>query len=133
MLTNNFPSFISLGITITISCQFDGCYHVVDHELESVALAMFNSHLMSHNQPKSSSSNSQRLPPIPRPDVKQDISEEDWVNFEADWKNFKRCTSLSKESVANQLFQCCDKNLMRLFIWAQPDILSEGEAVYWRQ
>ena len=115
-------------MVISIPCQFDGCSHVVNHDLEAVALAMFNSHLMSHNQPKSSSSNSQRLPPIPRPEVKQDISEEDWVTFEAEWKNFKRCTSLSEESVADQLFQSCDKNLMRLLIRAQPDIVSEGEA-----
>ena len=73
------------------------------------------------------SSLKQKVPKIDRPEVKQDISDEDWQSFEAEWKRFKRCTEMRNEEVADQLFQCCDMSLMRLLLKVNPDIIEEGE------
>ena len=111
-----------------ISCQFPDCDHKVSHASEAVALAMFNTHAMSHTQPTAATgNNSQKLPPIPRPELALDVSEEDYCSFVVKWSNFKKCTGIAQDSYAEQLFQCCEKNLMKLLIRSQPDIVSKGE------
>lgn len=109
----------------SIQCQFPGCLFKAENPSEAIALAMFNSHLLSHSQPARPPAHTQRLPPIPRPEIKQDISEEDWDSFIAEWENFKRCTAIPDEQLADQLYQCCEKSLSRLLIREQPNIVSE--------
>ena len=112
----------------SIECQFTGCPFKAENNSEAIALAMFNSHLLTHSQPASRApTHSQRLPPIPRPEMKQDVDEEDWDSFIAEWKNFKRCTAIPADQLADQLFLCCEKSLSRLLIREQPNIVSEGE------
>ena len=110
-----------------IPCQFPGCEFKATNNSEQIALAMFQSHLMSHSQPTPAPTNAQKLPPIPRPAVKQDISEEDWMSFLTEWNNFKRCTSIPANIVADQLYHCCEPSLARLIIREQPQIVSLGE------
>ena len=110
-----------------IPCQYPGCGFKAENASEAIALAMFQSHLMSHSQAAAAPAHSQRLPPIPRPEVKQDISEEDWTSFVAEWGNFKRCTGIADNQVTDQLYQCCEKSLARLLIREEPDIVSQGE------
>jgi hypothetical protein len=68
---------------VAIDCQFVGCSVKIEHDSEAVALAMFQSHMMSHQAPTvpTNTTASQKLPPIQRPEVKQDITEEDWDSF----------------------------------------------------
>ena len=110
-----------------IECQFPGCEFKASNDSEQIALAMFQSHLMAHSKPTPAPTNSQKLPPIPRPTVKQDISEEDWALFLSEWCNFKRCTSIPENVVADQLYHCCETSLARLIVREQPHIVSLGE------
>ncbi len=112
-----------------INCQVTGCTYVVEHESEAVAIAMLTSHSQNHrgNSSTTATSTKQKVPKIDRPEVKQDISDEDWQSFEAEWRRFKRCTEMRNEEVADQLFQCCDKSLKRLLMKENPDIIEEGE------
>ena len=113
---------------VAIECQFPNCAHTSAHELESVALAMFNSHLASHQQPTGAIGGSkQKVPPIQRPEIKQDIDVEEWNTFVAEWRHFKRCADISTNSVADQLFQCCERGLGRLLIRENPTVVTEGE------
>ena len=101
---------------------------MVSHASEAVALAMFNTHAMSHNKPTTTTgSSSQKLPPVPRPELELDVSEEDYCSFVVKWKNFKKVTGIGEDAYAEQLFQCCDKNLMKLLIHSQPEIVGKGE------
>ena len=111
-----------------IKCQFTGCEVEVSNDSEAIALAMFQSHMLSHSNPVQTTSQRQRLPPIPRPEIKQDITEEDWVCINAEWSNFKSCAGISDDQLVNQLYQCCEKSLARLIIREQPDVLTKGEA-----
>ena len=110
-----------------IPCQYPGCDFKVENASEAIALVMFNSHLMSHSQAAAAPIQSQKLPPIPRPDIKQDVSEEDWNSFVAEWANFKRCTGIAADQVNDQLYQCCEKSLARLLLREDPNIVSQGE------
>ena len=111
-----------------IKCQFTGCEVEVSDDSEAIALAMFQSHMLTHSNPVQTTSQRQRLPPIPRPEIKQDITEEDWVCINAEWSNFKSCAGISDDQLVNQLYQCCEKSLARLIIREQPDVLTKGEA-----
>ena len=110
-----------------IPCQFPGCDHKVSHASEAVALVMFKTHAMSHEPMTTSTGRNSKLPPIPRPELGLDVSEEDYCSFVVKWNNFKRISGIGQDSHADQLFQCCDKDLMKLVIRSQPDIVSKGE------
>ena len=110
-----------------IPCQFPGCDHKVTHASEAVALVMFKTHAMSHEPMTTSTGRNSKLPPIPRPELGLDVSEEDYCSFVVKWNNFKRISGIGQDSHADQLFQCCDKDLMKLVIRSQPDIVSKGE------
>ena len=111
-----------------ITCQFTGCTVKCENESEPVMLAMFQSHLLTHQQPTGSGNpTKQRIPPIPRPEIKQDISDEDWDTFVQEWNHFKRCTNIPTANIADHLFQCCEKGLGRLLIRENPAIFTKGE------
>ena len=88
---------------------------------------MFNSHVMSHQRATPSSSSKQKLPPIQRPEIRQDVSDEDWATFLAEWDHFKRCTEISDNLIADQVYLCCEKSLARLLIREDPGIVLKGE------
>ena len=112
-----------------IPCQFSGCDYVANHASEAVAIVMYSSHTASHQQSSSSASaTKQRMPKIDRPELKQDTTDEDWATFEAEWKRFKRCTHITPDEVADQLFQCCERSLGRLLIKENPRVIETGEA-----
>ena len=108
-----------------ISCDFPGCDYVAENESEQVALMKFQSHLASHQQPSQirAPTTKQKLPPIERPKLKQDVTKEEWDSFNQEWKRFKRCTYIPNGQVADQLFDCCEKGLRRLLLKYEPDII----------
>ena len=110
-----------------IKCAFPECTYIAAHESEQVAVLLFQSHLASHTQPTAVKSSKQKLPPIERPKLKQDISEEEWGTFIQEWKRFKRCTDIPTGQEADQLFDCCDKTLGRLILKENPDVIELGE------
>ena len=111
-----------------VECQFTGCGFKVTNDSEKIALAMFESHMLTHSQPV----RKLNLPPMPRPEINQDITEEDWVCTNTEWTNYKSylkstCPTISDEEIVKQLHQCCEKGLGRLVIREQPDLLSKNE------
>lgn len=111
-----------------IPCQFPDCAYVAEHASEAVAIAMFSSHIVVHQQPAIiNTATKQKVPPIDRPEIKQDVDDEDWATFIAEWTRFKRCTDIPEHSVCDQLFQCCERSLGRLLIKESPDIIAAGE------
>ena len=115
----------------TIQCQYAECTYSATHASEPVAIAMYNNHTTTHNKVEASAPPQtpakQRLPNIDRPELKQDISYEDWATFESEWKRFKRCTKMDASEVADQLFQCAERSLQRLLLKENSGIIEEGE------
>ena len=96
---------------------------------EAVAIAMLTSHNNNvHQGTTTRASTRQKVPKIDRPELKQDIDDEEWQSFEAEWRRFKRCTQMSQGEVADQLFQCCEKSLSRLLLKEDSNIIDwEGK------
>ena len=102
-----------------IRCQVTGCDYVAEHTSENVAIALLTSHGQNHKKSKQKAQ-------IDRPECKQDISIEEWQEFESDWSRFKRSHDVD-DDVANQLFHCCVIPLRSLLIKENPNIIHEGE------
>ena len=102
-----------------IRCQVTGCDYVAEHTSENVAIALLTSHGQNHKKSKQKA-------PIDRPECKQDISIEEWQEFESDWSRFKRSHDVD-DDLANQLFHCCVIPLRSLLIKENPNIIHEGE------
>ena len=103
-----------------IPYQYPNCAFMATNDSEAIAIVMFNNYLISHQGPTATLCDEpqmeQKLPPIPRPIVKQDIDDEEWATFLEEWLRFKRCTSIPEGSLADQLFQCYERGLSRLII-----------------
>ena len=110
-----------------INCQFNQCDYVAEHTSEAVAIAMLTSHNNVHQGSGLRVATKQKVPKIDRPELKQDIDDEEWQTFEAEWRRFKRCTEMSQGETADQLFQCCEKSLSRLLLKEDLDIIEAGE------
>ena len=74
-----------------IQCQFPDCAFEAKDASEEIAVLMFKSHLYSHQQPVRAdrAPTKQKIPPISRPEIKQDVTDEDWATFVAEWGNFR--------------------------------------------
>ena len=102
-----------------IPCQIPGCTYQAENASEAVAVAM----LMNHNSVHQSGAVPavrQRVPKVERPTITQDINDEEWQTFEAEWKRFKRLTQIPASDLADQLIECCEKSLARLLLKENP-------------
>ena len=111
------PSASGESEQIEIPCQVPGCTYIAKGRTDPIAIVMLSSHNSVHLQAASTNRRSQIKPPqIARPEVKQDISAEDFYSFLEEWKRFKRITDLPTDEVADQLIQCCERPLARLLL-----------------
>ena len=79
---------------------------------------------MESSAPQNASTK-QPLPKIDRPELKQDISHEDWATFESEWKRFKRCTKIDDHEVAHQLFPYTERTLKHLLLKENSIIITQ--------
>ena len=114
-----------------ILCQYPNCAFVATNDSEAIVLIISNSNLISHQGATATLRNEpqmkQKLPLIPRPIVKQAIDDKEWATFLDKWLPFKRCISIPRGSLADQLFQCCERELDQLIIKENPVVIEECE------
>ena len=113
-------------VTTTISCQFTGCDYVAEHSSEAVAIAMLTSHNNVHLG-SSLPATRQRAPKVDYPVLKQDITDEEWQTFVAEWERFKRLSGIPAEDITDHLLECCEKSLSRLLLKENPNITMSNE------
>ncbi len=109
--------------------MYPGCEEIIEHESEAVAIAYLNNHNTVHTAAAASTSSvaQRKTPQILRPELKQDITAEEWYSFVAEWKTYKRIAKIPESELADQLYQCCDRPLARLLLKENPNIILEGE------
>ena len=116
-----------------LSCQFTGCEWSIEHDSEAVAIALLTSHGNVHlSGPAVSTESRSKQPKVDRPELIQDISDEDWETFEDEWRRFKRSwysPSTTQLEVTDQLLECCEQNLRRLLVKQDPSISSQTETM----
>ena len=116
---------------VQIQCQYNNCNTVIEDASEAIAIAMYNSHNMTHTHATAAPAAPQRAaakgPAVPHPILKQDIPAEEWYTFLQEWKQFKKLVPFPPGEAADQLYLCCDRPLARLLLRENPGIVEEGE------
>ena len=104
---------------------------MAENDSEGIAIALLTSHNNTHVQSTVNNSRQahSKAPQIARPELKQDVSAEEWYSFKEEWKRFKRIINIPQGELADQLFQCCDRPLGRLLLKENPDVIDAGEDV----
>ena len=74
----------------SIPCQFTGCEYSATNDSADIAIAMLNSHNGIHLQIPNITLDIPRMPKVDRPELNQDITDEDWESFTEEWNRFKR-------------------------------------------
>ena len=118
-------------MAVKLSCQFTGCEWKIENDSEAVAIALLTSHGNVHLRgPARPTETRSKQPKVDRPELIQDISDEDWETFEEEWRRFKRSwhsSSTTQLEVTDQLLECCEQNLRRLLVKQDPIISSQPE------
>ena len=113
-----------------IACQFTGCEYIAENDSVEIAIALLNSHNSIHLQMPSRGPDLLKTPKVDRPELNQDISDEDWESFAEEWNRFKRSwyrNDMTQRTVVDQLVECCQQDLRRLLIKEDPTILNDTE------
>ena len=93
---------------VQIQCQYTNCNIVIENDSEAVAIAMYNSHNMTHTHATAAPAAPQRVAAKgpaapPHPILKQDIPAEEWYTLLQEWKQYKKLVPLPPEEAADQL------------------------------
>ena len=102
----------------TVTCEYPGCpgpWQSPKGELDTI-VKLLDMHFESKHSPpesKPATENSCTVKPEKprRPEVSEDISDEDWQYFLYRWDCYKRSAGLKGEDIVLQLLQCCSETL----------------------
>ena len=117
-------------VNTEIACGVANCGFVARHESENVAICLMNNHNVTHttgNNSTHAGAASSRAPKANRPEVKQDITDEEWNIFLVEWERYKKCYTFAAGQLQEQLFQCCERALGTLLLRIEPDICTKNE------
>lgn len=98
-------------MALTINCPIDGCTYSTGMVPEAVAVALLNTHALSHNVPTATPVNRTTGPKLDRPMVEDGISLEQWNIFMRRWQVFQTGYNLKDVDAVPQLFQCASQSL----------------------
>ena len=103
-----------------IACSVEDCQHVTP---EGDIAAMTNlliiharlAHDVNMNLGNNNAGNP-KAPPMTRPKIECEISEENWKVFTAKWDMFKNGANLTDRQIGPQLFDCCEESLKSMIL-----------------
>ena len=106
---------------IDIQCPIAGCCYSTGNVSEAVAIALLNTHAISHSNAQSSTKHI-RGPKLDRPKVGSGISLEDWNVFQRRWDVYREGSGIDDDSAGAQLFECADDVLGNALLKMDPSI-----------
>ena len=107
------------------SCPVTGCIYQTPAALPNYELVYKDmdlhtkyTHLELHSAPTrqqtgDTSNGSSRADKLPRPALKEDATEADFIFFKDSWARYKRSTGLTGQAAIDQLWACCSPELSR--------------------
>ena len=100
----------ALIMTETLDCEYDTCsWKSAKGDIASI-VKLYEMHLKVKH---SSVQNVSKPEKAKRPDLAQEMSDEDWLYFTARWAEYKKATGLSGDDIITQLMECCHENIRR--------------------
>ena len=106
-----------------LACEVENCGYsteegIPSHELRIERLKLH--HQQRHNQQINPKVNLPKPAQLPRPELPEEASEQEWLQWKSKWERYKRSCLQGVESkmVVDQLMACCSKDLEDT-IWKQ--------------
>ena len=112
-------------MSVTLKCEAPGCEAIKEADSLETCIALMQLHQTNVHE---SGGARQRPPKMPRPELAQDITEEDWHVFTKRWELFCRGTSLAPQQISAQLLACCEPTLHTALLREDPGIADKPEA-----
>ena len=114
-----------------LQCPFPECETSTDNDDKDLAIALFNAHVATHApRPATSSTGGggNMAEKFQRPTACQGMLEEDWNSFLLQWEIYKEGANLSAANSVKQLIYCCEQELLKFVLRADPSVRSKTEA-----
>ena len=92
-----------------------------------MAILQFQRHMnvqQQMQQPKVATTKQELPPPVERPKLKQDVTEEEQESFHQDRKRFSCCNDIPAGQEAYQLFNCYERGLKDSYLTKTPTYLT---------
>ena len=94
-------------VTINVQCPIVDCIYYTGDVPEAIAVALLNTHALSHSRAVPHQSTQSSAPRLDRPKVNAGISLEDWNVFQRRWNVFKTGSG----NISAEFFQCASEDL----------------------
>ena len=98
-------------VTINVQCPIVDCIYYTDDVPEAIAVALLNTHALSHSRAVPHQSTQSSAPRLDRPKVNAGISLEDWNVFQRRWNVIKTGSGIPEDNISAQFFQCASEDL----------------------
>ena len=111
----------------TLACEVEGCEFTTEdgipsHELRIARLNLHHQqrHTVTSQQQPAPKVNLPKPAQLPRPELPEDASEQEWLHWKSKWERYKRSClqGVDSKMVVDQLMACCSKDLDDT-IWKQ--------------
>ena len=114
----------------SLQCPLTNCDEQVENADRELADALLNAHIATHTMDtrRSQGSGPDKSEKLTRPKITQGILMESWNSFLARWKLYKTGTGLSEAECGLQLIYCCDEDLLKQTLRADPNLVTKPEA-----
>ena len=113
-------------MSASLQCEAPGCGEVKRADDIATCVALMQLHQRNvHDGP--APEQQQKAPPLHRPQLRQDITDEDWEAFDRRWDLFRKSTTLTPRQVVAQLLACCEPELETVLFREDPDIAGKSE------
>ena len=98
-------------VTINVQCPIVDCIYYTGDVPEAIAVALLNTHALSHSRAAPHQSTQSSAPRLDRPKVNTGISLEDWNVFQRRWNVFKTGSGIPEDNISAHVFQCASEDL----------------------
>ena len=100
---------------VSVNCEFSDCkYKTPEGEL-AVVVELLKMHFAAQHKSadKEPTKSAAKLEKAKRPELKLEMSDEDWAYFLNRWESYKKAAGLEEEDVVIQLMECCEEQLRK--------------------
>ena len=96
-----------------IACPIPNCTYVTDDVDAITAVALLNTHAITHAPTPSTHAAAAKVERVKRPTVTSAGSSEEWDYFLVRWRDYVEATKVTGKGRTIQLLECCDAQLRK--------------------
>ncbi|RLJ22719.1 hypothetical protein DJ031_00325, partial [bacterium endosymbiont of Escarpia laminata] len=109
---DDYQTYSSITMPV-VACPIPNCTYVTDDVDAIIAVALLNTHAITHAPTSSTNAAAAKVERVKRPTVTSAGSSEEWDYFLVRWRDYVEATKVSGKDRIIQLLECCDEQLRK--------------------